>query len=357
MMLLSTFSFNAGTTNSHFRTAFFFTIILLIITTTMWELHWRRQGYTPNIKDSAGLWAKQRSRIINEGKRGTVIIGSSRVLFGLNLEVWRDEIDKTSPIQLSSMKSAPIVLLRDIANDKHFSGFLVIGVTPGPFFLGNSDIAGLIINYQNETLAQAWGQQISQSLENRFAFMDSEANLLSSLEDINWPNRPIKMQATLETPKLANMLANRQANMWLKLEQDTSYQNKIKSLWSMGLKPLLFKQPESKKLQRIEEVTSLVKQIRSRGGEVIFVRLPSSGLYRTWESNELPKNDYWNRLLSVSNARGFHFEDYEKLRQFKLPDTSHLANNEAIAFTRELAKLIKPVYLKWHTQLYYQDDK
>src|SRR5690242_19609990 len=77
-------------------------VAMLVLTTLMlagWELYWRDFGATPGYRNSNGEWAEQRRRIDQgEGDR-TVLIGSSRVLFDVQLPVW-ERIAGERPIQL-----------------------------------------------------------------------------------------------------------------------------------------------------------------------------------------------------------------------------------------------------------------
>ena len=56
-----------------------------------WEMYWRANDAVPSYRNSAGLWAIQRRRI-DEGEGGsTVVAGSSRMLFIMQLVVWEEE--------------------------------------------------------------------------------------------------------------------------------------------------------------------------------------------------------------------------------------------------------------------------
>ena len=58
-----------------------------------------------------------------------MIIGSSRILWDSNLDVW-EEMTGRRPIQLALPGTNPRQFLEDFANDSSFNGFLVVGVTP-----------------------------------------------------------------------------------------------------------------------------------------------------------------------------------------------------------------------------------
>ena len=319
----------------------------MLVYVVLWEMHWRAQGYTPNIDNSKGLWSMQRTRLIEEGGDSTAFIGVSRTLFNIDLETWASEMGTSVPIQLASMKSAPIIFLRDLAEDEDFSGFVVIGVTPAPFFNGTEDKAGLLEFYKKETPGQKWGQRLSMILEDSFAFMEHEVGLFSLLNKVQLTDRPGTMSEPQETPKISNMDKNRQAHMWWKLEQDPAYQRQIQALWGEALNPLPFKKSQAQIDLKISEINQHVSAIRNRGGAVVFVRFPSSHAYLDWEQSEFPRDRYWDELIRQTNATGIHFEDYPALTGYDLPDWSHLSADDAARFTNDLVTFVKPVYLDW----------
>lgn len=54
----------------------------------LWEWHWRAFGVQPGYRNSDGAWAEQRRRINSGEGNALVLIGSSRVLFDVQLPVW-----------------------------------------------------------------------------------------------------------------------------------------------------------------------------------------------------------------------------------------------------------------------------
>src|SRR3546814_10050149 len=65
-----------------------------------WEWHWRAFGVTPSYQNSNAAWAQQRARIDHGEGNKTVLIGSSRVLFDLQLPQWQ-QATGDRPIQLA----------------------------------------------------------------------------------------------------------------------------------------------------------------------------------------------------------------------------------------------------------------
>ena len=60
-------------------------LLLCVVGLLAWEWKWRAFGVTPTYQNSDAAWAAQRRRISNGEGDKTVLIGSSRVLFGVQL--------------------------------------------------------------------------------------------------------------------------------------------------------------------------------------------------------------------------------------------------------------------------------
>lgn len=130
--------------------------VLFLLAMVAWESGWRAYGAVPGIRNSEGLWAAQRRRIDHgEGDR-TVIIGSSRVLFDLQLPVW-EKLTGRRPIQLALEGTSPMEALEGLADDAEFTGRLVVGVTPGLFFSGFAYRRAAFERYRKETPTQWLG--------------------------------------------------------------------------------------------------------------------------------------------------------------------------------------------------------
>src|SRR3954464_11955305 len=116
-------------------TVFLTALVLFAVMLAAWEIYWRNFGVEPSYRNSDGQWAMQRHRIDDGDGAKTVLIGASRVLFDVQLPVW-ERATGERPIQLAMEGTSPVPVLEDLANDSHFSGRLLVGVTPHVFFAG-----------------------------------------------------------------------------------------------------------------------------------------------------------------------------------------------------------------------------
>ena len=93
-----------------------------------------------------------------------------------------------------------------------------------------------------------------------------------------------------------------------------------------------------------DEVKENVDRIRARGGDVVFMRCPSEGLFIEREHKEFPREKYWDQLLVETDAGGVHFEDNAALQGLELPEWSHLSPYDSDVFTKAIAPLIRQAF-------------
>ncbi|WP_233263118.1 hypothetical protein [Cognatiluteimonas profundi] len=315
-----------------------------------WEAYWRAFGATPGYRNSNGAWAEQRRRIDSgEGGR-TVLIGSSRVLFDVQLPVW-ERITGERPIQLAMEGTSPVPVLEDLAADPNFTGRLLVGVAPDIFFTGFAYRGDIVPFYHQEGPSKRSGHWLSRHLlEPLFAFDDPDFALGTVVRRQAWPPRP-GLEDHVSVRKLMVMQEpDRNAHMWRKLETDPAYRALARSIWAQrfnGPPPHGLDTPQ--KLQaaidtQIARAATAIATLRARGVQVLFVRPPSTGPYYAFEQRVLPRARTWDVLLQRTGAPGIHFEDYPQLQGYTQPEWSHLSASEAIRFTNALVPIIRREY-------------
>ena len=54
----------------------------------------------------------------------------------------------------------------------------------------------------------------------------------------------------------------------------------------------------------------------------------------------LPPDAFWEDLVTKAKVPAYHYEDYEELSGFDLPEWSHLSGPDASIFTERLVKIL-----------------
>ena len=318
-----------------------FAIMLLV-----WEWHWRDYGVTPSYRNSHGSWAEQRRRIDNGEGNKTVLIGSSRILFDVQLPVW-EKATGERPIQLALEGTSAVPVLEDLAEDPDFTGRLVVGVAPDLFFSGFAYRGDAIPYYHKQGPSQRSGHWISQHFfEPYLAFYDPDFALATVIRRQNWPLRPGTQKST-RVRKLLVQDADRNSHMWRKVEVDPEYRALARSIWAENFAeppPPNMDTPEKLKKvvdTQIGRAEKAIEKLRARGVPIVFVRPPSNGEYYAFEQKVFPRAATWDVLLKRTQTPGIHFEDHPEMLNYELPEWSHLAAADANKFTAALVPLVE----------------
>ena len=319
--------------------------VLLVLGLVGWEAYWRAYGAVPGYRNSFGQWAIERRRIDHgEGGR-TVIAGSSRMLFDVQLPVW-ERLAGERPIQLALEGTSPVPLLEDLAADPDFTGRLLVGVAPDLFFTGFSYRGKAFQVYREETPSQRVGQWLSMTLlEPWLAFYDEDFALMTVLKRQPWPPRE-GVLVFEDVRKLSVSARDRSTRMWHKVASDSAYASMAQRIWAQGFDVPPEGGPEASRKTRdeqIERAAAAVRKLQARGVEVIFVRPPSDDRYLAFENREFPRAETWDVLLRKSGAPGIHFEDHPELQGYRLPEWSHMSAEEADRFTAALHGVVERV--------------
>lgn len=312
-----------------------------------WEAYWRGpQQVEASYRNSDGQWAEARRRVDRSEPNATVFIGSSRTQFDIDLDVWQEETG-VHGIQLALEGSNPLPILTDLADDEDFRGLLVVGITP-PLVLmpGIGARADALEHYNDETPSQWLGNKLSYPLERTFAFYNLDFALFTVLDRQPWwPERDGLPFQVPEVRKIENMRRDRQANMWNRVEDDPEFNRVVTSTWQAIVENLPPPPPEEEARKAfeslLEQVAGDVAKIRERGGEVVFIRPPSSDWFREVERQMTPRERVWEPIIGAAGAVGVHFEDYTELSDVRTPEWSHISSRDKARWTRSLVRILK----------------
>lgn len=323
-------------------------IALSLVALAAWEMYWRATGKVPDLDDDKYLWAVQRAKLPEMGKQDVVIVGSSRVLFNLQLDVWEATTGR-KPLQLASAGSSPLPIFRDLVENTNFAGTVIVGVTPGLFF--STTFPGAmpwaraqkrVDHFHRQTYAQRLNYALSIPIQRAFCFVsDSEEKFANDVD----------LRAMLARASFGNRTGgpvappfngfhdidlDRNVRMTERCATDTAFAATVQRVWGFFGSVA----PPPDKESTIAFFLQDAKRFMERGGNLILVRCPSTGPYRAGEAMVTPRAEYWDALVQQTGARAYHFEDYEQLKRFDCPEWSHLSGPDADLFTAELLRIM-----------------
>lgn len=310
-----------------------------------WEAWVRSEGVTPSYRNSDGLWVEQRRQINQGAGDGWVFTGSSRTLSNLQLDVW-ERRDERRPLQLALEGTAPQSVMEGLADDKDFTGKLIVGVAPGLFFSGYEYRRSAIDAYEKESPTQWFGHQVSLLVEPYLAFYQSDFALPTILQRQPLSNRE-GVEFEFDVRKIFNLERDRNTRLWAKLEYDEDYRTLAQNIWAQNWTPFadLPQEVQEKLLEsrqkQLDRAIEATKKLQAKGVEVIFVQMPYEGHYTTAEPDIAPRDLTWGLLLEKTGALGLHFQDHEEMQGYWMPEWSHMSGAEADRFTEAFYNLLQ----------------
>jgi len=324
----------------------FFTVLLVIAFLGSWELYLRSKGVDNAYDDGSPLWSYHRARVYEPVDKATTFIGSSRIKFDLDIDTW-ESITGEKAIQLAFPGSSPLPQLYDLADDPEFKGKLVVDVTEILFF---SEAPNAIerpskgIEYYHDlTPTQKASFAINRPLESEFVFLDKENYSLNAMLDkLQIKSRPGVFMFPIFPSQFGRVKFNRQEYMTDEFVADTNLHNQVRGIWRFLGNASRNPPIAGEKLDSLlETIKVAVDKIEARGGDVIFVRTPSSGPFWGKEQQIYPREKYWDKLLEYTNQPGIHFADNPRTDHYFCPEFSHLTPADAIDYTHHFIQDIQ----------------
>lgn len=303
--------------------------------------------------DTKELWAAQRARASSLGKDALILVGTSRIQLGMDLDILEDVLNLT-PVQLAIDGNPFMPVLEDLVADPSITGTIILS-------LDNGAIGPLTKRYRSTEWVEFYNREyrdlFSPALEKR---LKAKVKSLSNIYSSGVPLFRLLKFATGREPAPKHYLKTdarreRDADYRMVRQPDFYLARAIRHLGQnvdlTGVTTL----PQA--IQRIRDsiptrsyqkhqisnfsyINEITQKLRQRGVRIIFVRFPTSDLVWEIDQAKLPKEYYWDQFARYSLAPTIHFMDYPEL-QFKLADGSHLDQSQKQEFTRSLARIIR----------------
>ena len=343
-MPLSTSSSSRLPGGRQWRTWVLLPVVLVVMLCGV-ELIFRQLGFLPSLVDSPELWSIHRDGVYSDGgQKRMVIVGASRAQTALDPQVFAQEFTEYQVVHLAIDGTAPLEIVRDLCRDPKFDGLILCSATVPLMISDDADPERrdrLYVDYYRTDFKPLAGRDreynalIKARLQSWAAIMSSELsfkNLVSQGRELK-PNflhmhhdryRPANYRSRMTSAELSEHLAKRVAKQ--RLTAAVVDQEKFDQYFGHDL-------PE------------LHRELSGRGGQMVLIRMPSSGESWTIEQEFVPKSSYWDRIQDLSGVPTVHFADFPGLDEFDCPDGIHLDATDAPRFTRRLSEILRPIFL------------
>ncbi|WP_088328997.1 hypothetical protein [Lacimicrobium sp. SS2-24] len=333
--------------------ATFVAALIVVAAIIAWEALARSMHHIPGTYQSGfkEMWAEERKKLDAPNDIRIVITGSSRILWATDLDIMQQQFG-TRPIQLALPGTSPAIFVEDVVNNTDFDGLVLVGITPflvnwiGPGYFGGPALDF----YKEPSPSDISGFYLHDFLSEYLAFLD-EAFSLPELKDhyIQLPQREGAKVLNQQGWKLGDVFADRQTDMWPPVEQVGSFDNQqVINFWTRGIdldKPV----PEEKRQEMnqglIDFFRPLVEKQRQKGGDIVFIRMPSSGDYLRKELLNDYTEKFWKPVMSELNAPYLDSFDHPELStDLEIPEWSHLSRQSQDDWSERVPAHIERVY-------------
>lgn len=294
------------------------------------EGFWRSQGYLPSVQDTPQLWQLHRKRVYAKNDKAVVFLGASRMHAAISLPILQERLPTYQIIQLAIYgRGSPVGALAQFACDSRFCGIIVCDIVEP--FLRHSEWKDQQLYFaQRVHFVAAIESAIRSRMEDSLALFSPEVRPRASIA--RWMSGD-----NSQMPGFLRLRSSRELRLDFSRIADLPTYRKLKN-GNFQLQYAVAEMPAPDRLMKdIAEIEGMVARIQSRGGHVVFVRMPSSGERYELEEWYHPRAKYWDRFASATSAECIHFGDIDALKKFECPDDSHLDFRDAPRFTLALA--------------------
>jgi vacuolar-type H+-ATPase subunit F/Vma7 len=273
------------------------------------ELFLRYHKQLPSINDDLDLWSYWRSRIYDKkGINKIVIIGDSRGQLGIVPAVINREFTELKAVMLAIDGSGPYATLKHLANDNRFSGVVLCNISATKFFDVDSQQEWGDFYDTNWTDMSKYGKTIELMLR---AFFQKRITLLSA--NLSLKSQMVNHFVLEPSYIITNVNRYRSAYYFqiMSPEQLVIHKNRrIKKDYEKYKKQKKYTVSVFGEHLK-KEIAPLVRKIQERGGDVIFLKMPSESLsaYKEDVVELHPKDEYWNKIEKLTGAKTIHFKE------------------------------------------------
>lgn len=303
--------------------------LLFFLVVGLWEVSWRYRGFVPSVNDDWPIWSSIR-RQANNNENAIALVGASRILLGIDPAILEETL-KRPVLMLAIDGSNPLPVLANLANDPDFKGDVICSLPP--YWLAGDDSTS--DDRTKKWLRKYSSQPLSSIVETHLSLL-VQANLVFRYSGLS-PSKLWEKWHEGETvqPPYAPMRPDRYRRADYSLTDLASLREarvqRTKELHKNGrmLDRLQF-------MKRISLIQESVDNLQSKGGDVLFISLPTCGQVKVIEEAYVPKHLYWDVFSQEIDAFTIHSDIDIQFQSFNCTDGSHLNYDDAARFTRKI---------------------
>jgi len=293
------------------------------------EAHWRGQGLRPTVSESLGLWYYWRQQVYPQDGKVVVLAGSSRVCAGISLATMREYLPDYRVVQLGILGPVSCIgLLKDLVDDPAFRGIVICELDAPLLERSEWDGHRDFRAYQPPTITSLVDVVTKSWLQDRLVLLTDRSTvrkLFAALLDADPASPRVKMRRTFTREVRWDFgLGLEGARRKQEIHRGKAeFARRADPTWKTII-------------DDARDIDAMVQRLRARGGDVVFLRAPSTGKRWIQEEESHPRAANWDRFARLTTALCIHFQDVQGMRALTCPDESHLDYRDSPQFTRAL---------------------
>lgn len=310
-------------------------LAIVIACVGSWEVFWRAHDFVPSATDDEGLWARARYRADALGGDAVVLVGSSRMQMDIQRDAFARATGWPPAIQLAVVRGPSFPVLENLAGDPSFRGTAICEVNPVLFFADTPRIDHMLDGH-----IRAFEEFLPGNRVEEWFALHFQQSLVTRLPDLSFaPLRQAWQFGRLPVPSYNAVVSEDRFRYGDYLKVPNLERVNLGNARLMAQTTPRVLSP-SQLAERLRRVDALVRAIRARGGEVVFVHLPSSIHVLAYEARWWPRERFWDLLVRATDAPAVHYLDHPSLTGFDPPDGDHLGRDAADLFSERLGHVL-----------------
>lgn len=310
-------------------------LLLATAAASSWETWWRHQGHTPLLQDDKDLWAQHRARVEHlNPARSLVVLGASRIQLAFSVPWLEAQDPPWQAVSLAINGHYPIAVLEDLAENSDYAGTVLVAVDGRGLSHWYQDMsAAWVRHYQRDFGPQRrLERRLHSALQSRLVLSGTDFNLVRRLR--GW----------LDKQPPAHPYGRLQADRTMAADYEQADVTGLRAHFVAALAADYAERPApsiQRWLEDLEPVRRAVERIHRRGGQVVFLRMPTADGHLELDEANYPRAQYWDRLAERVGAHTLYFADDPELAALELPDTSHIDQRDRARFMQILMRLLE----------------
>jgi len=299
------------------------------------EVGARALDYRPSVTDDARLFALARARANDEG--AVVVLGKSRAQLALDPDVWRSALPDRPLVMLARHGESAWAVLDDLARDEGFSGTVLFSFTEEDLTRGAREQARAIVDESARASSVfARGETALRAVvESQLAIANPQLslpNLVESFASTGARPTPHFTVTRADRTQAADFSRTDAAALRAHYERVRADADR-----RLGGRPV----DDVRWLVEAREVLPVVERLTARGARVVFVKFLHCDEADRASERWFPRASFFDVIAREAGVPALHYRDLEGWSAFSCPDSNHLDERDAPAFTARFVEALR----------------